>query len=527
MEVFDAIVLGAGHQGLIAATTLADNGLSTAVVEAGSQIGGAVRSAQATEPGIVHDLFATNMNLFLGSPFYARYGDELQEGGLRFARSAHPYASVFPDGTSLPVPADERAALEMWRDHSTEDAAGWERLRPVFDGVAAAYLPLINNPQASWSALMTSLHTMEEGRRSNVPPDELAAVFLGTTRALGDRYFSTREAKAAAAAWGMHLTYGPDVSGGAVFPLLEMYADVRGGLSVVEGGAGRLPEAIARLLERRGGTVMTSAPVARIEVDSGGATGVTLVDGRRLLAHRGIISTVVLPHLVRDLLAHTTVPASLRSAADAHRFGPGTFMVHLALTEPIPWGDERLSRFAYVHAGGYIDDMARTYQQSLAGHLPDAPLLVVGQTSVVDPVRVLGTGRHIARVMVRTVPGKITADSAGRIGSTHWADARERFADRVMDILEHYAPGLKGLVSARTAVGPDELQRTDSNLVGGDTGAGGDPLRHLLIPAHAASQYHTCIPRLYLAGAGTWPGPGVNGISGQLAAETLLLEPSA
>jgi phytoene dehydrogenase-like protein len=149
----------------------------------------------------------------------------------------------------------------------------------------------------------------------------------------------------------------------------------------------------------------------------------------------------------------------------------------------------------------------------------------VGQTSVVDPVRVLGTGRHIARVMVRTVPGKITGDGAGRIGGTYWADARERFADRVMDILEQYAPGLRGLVSVRTAAGPDELQRTDSNLVGGDSGSGGDPLRQLLIPGHASSQYHTCIPRLYLAGAGTWPGAGVNGISGQLAAETLLREP--
>jgi phytoene dehydrogenase-like protein len=86
MEEFDAIVVGAGHHGLIAATVLAESGLSTVVVEAGPQIGGAVQSAEVTEPGFVHDLFATNMNLFLGSPFYARYSDELTANGLRFAR---------------------------------------------------------------------------------------------------------------------------------------------------------------------------------------------------------------------------------------------------------------------------------------------------------------------------------------------------------------------------------------------------------------------------------------------------------
>jgi phytoene dehydrogenase-like protein len=527
MEEFDAIVIGAGHHGLIAATVLAESGLSTVVVEAGPQIGGAVQSAEMTEPGFVHDLFATNMNLFLGSPFYARYSDELAANGLRFARSSHPFASVFRNGVSIRVMSDEEATLEMWRQHSAEDAAGWERLRDVFEGAAAAYLPLYSSPQPSWTALMTSLGSMRTSRR-NVPLDELAAPFLSTTRALGDRYFATPEAKATASAWGMHLAYGPDAAGGALFPLLEMYGDMLNGMSLVEGGAGRLPQAIADLLRCRGGTVMTRARVARIGVDTTGATGVTLTDGRRLRARRGIISTTMLPHLVRDLLAHTVVPVDLRSAVDAHRISTvGTFMLHLALAGPIPWRDERLSRFAYVHVGGSVDDMARTCQQALAHQLPDAPMLIVGQTSTVDPTRVPAAGQHIVRVMTRMVPQRISADSAGRISGTRWSDIRDGFADRVMDILETYAPGLKDLVTARAAASPDDLQHTNNNLIGGDSGAGSDHLDQLLIPSRAPSQYHTSIPRLYVAGVSTWPGVGVNGISGQLAAETLLRGRSA
>lgn len=523
MEEFDAVVIGAGHQGLIAATVLAEAGLSTVVVESGSRIGGAVQSGEVTARGFIHDLYATNMNLFLGSPFFARYGEEMLAAGLRFAQSAHPYASAFPNGASLRVSTDEDATLEMWRQHSPEDAAGWERLRFVFDGMAAAYLPLYTHPLPSWKALMTSLRGARRTRKS-VGPGELAATVLSTTRALGDRYFATPEAKSLTAAWGMHLDYGPDVAGGAVFPLLEMYADMLNGLSLVEGGAGRLPHAIENLVRTRGGTVLTGVRVARIELDTTGTTGVTLADGQRLRARRGIISTAVLPHLVHELLAGAAVPDDMRSAADAYRFGPGTFMLHLALDGPVPWRDERLSQFAYVHVGSYVDDMARAYQQALAHELPDTPLLVVGQTSVVDLTRAPTPGKHVVWVQVRMVPGQVRADAGGRIGGTRWSDIRDAYADRVVDILEGYAPGLKALVHARAAFSPDDLQQVNSNLVGGDSVAGSHHLDQFLMlrPSLALSRYRTSIPRLYIAGAGTWPGAGVNGISGQLAAEALL-----
>jgi phytoene dehydrogenase-like protein len=227
---------------------------------------------------------------------------------------------------------------------------------------------------------------------------------------------------------------------------------------------------------------------------------------------------------VHDLLADATVPPEMISAARRYRFGPGTFMLHLALEGPVPWQESHLSEFAYVHIGPYVDDMARTYQQALGHQLPDSPMLVVGQTSVVDPSRVATKGQHVVWVQVRMVPMRIRGDSAGTIAGTQWADIRDAFADRIVDLLERYAPGLTSRVRARAAFTPEDLQRANSNLIGGDSTAGSHHLDQLLMlrPSLALSRYRTPIPRLYLAGAGTWPGAGVNGISGQLAAEAML-----
>jgi phytoene dehydrogenase-like protein len=168
--------------------------------------------------------------------------------------------------------------------------------------------------------------------------------------------------------------------------------------------------------------------------------------------------------------------------------------------------------------------MARTYQQALAHRLPDSPMLVVGQTSVVDPTRVATAGQHVVWIQVRSVPSLIRGDAGGRIGGTRWADVRDAYADRIVDLLETYAPGVKALVRGRAVFSPDDLERANSNLVGGDSITGSHHLDQFMMlrPSLALSRYRTSIPRLYLAGAGTWPGAGVNGISGQLAAEALL-----
>lgn len=340
----DVVVVGGGHQGLVAAVVLAEAGLDITVVEAAAEVGGAVRSGEVTRPGLIHDLYATNMNLFLGSPFYATHAAELASAGLTFAHSDQPYASAFPGGRSLRISSDAAETTAMWQAHDPRDAAGWQRLEQIFDDVSAAYLPLSSHPFPARSTASVA-HTVLRGRR-HTTLSELAQTVASSTRALGERYFATPEARSLAAAWGMHLDFAPDVAVGAVFPLLELFLDMRFGMNVVEGGASRLPEALVSLLTAHGGQVVNGRPVKSIDVSGGRAGAVLLSDGSRITARRAVVSTATLPALVHRLLCGADVPATMRTAADRYRFGPGTFMLHLALKGSIPWEDGRLARSA-------------------------------------------------------------------------------------------------------------------------------------------------------------------------------------
>jgi phytoene dehydrogenase-like protein len=529
MPTTDVVVIGAGHQGLVAAITLADAGLKVVVVEAADEIGGAVRSSELVRPGLVHDRYAMNMNLFLGSPFYATYGDELSSAGLEFSHCRHAYASAFPNAPSIRISDDADENQRMWEEHDPGDAKGWRRLSEVFADVASSYGPLSSNvfPSRSTASVIRSVLF----KRQHTSVSELLQVMTSTTRSLGERYFASPEARSMAAAWGMHVDFAPDVAAGAIFPLLEMYADAEHGMNVVKGGASNLPRALAAMLSTRGVPIHTGKAVESIQVASGRVQGVRLADGEHITARHGILSTATLPAVVHRLLRNQPVPSSMALAADNFRFGPGTFMLHLALSGPIPWQDSSLADSAYVHLGPYVDDMARTYQQALAGVLPDEPLLVVGQTSTVDPSRNTSEDDrlHAVWIQVRMVPAEITGDAnphgaGGDLTGRSWDEATEPFVQRILEKLERYAPGVTESVIGHAAESPSDLQSGNANLHGGDSVSGSHHLDQFIgmRPSMSLSRYRTPIDGLYLAGASTWPGAGVNAVSGQRSAEQLV-----
>src|SRR5450755_3121996 len=139
---YDAIVIGAGHNGLVTAVYLARAGWRTLVLEREHRPGGAVCSEELTLPGLIHDTFATNMNLFLGSPVAAELGGELERHGAAWATSSMPFASVFPDGTALGIYQDRERTLAGLRAHDPRDAAGWEELDALYERLAPALFAL-------------------------------------------------------------------------------------------------------------------------------------------------------------------------------------------------------------------------------------------------------------------------------------------------------------------------------------------------------------------------------------------------
>jgi phytoene dehydrogenase-like protein len=188
-------------------------------------------------------------------------------------------------------------------------------------------------------------------------------------------------------------------------------------------------------------------------------------------------------------------------------------MIHLALDELPQWIDPKAGAFNYVHIGPYLDNMAMTYTEAAAGTLPTSPTLVVGQPTVTDPSRA-PEGKHTLWVQVRVLPLEI-------VDGRHWDDVREEYADYVMSILESYAPGLGAQVLGRHVLSPADLQRYNANLVKGDSlGGSHHPAQFFFLrPVPGWGRHRTPVDRLFICGAGTWPGGGVGGTSGAMVAD--------
>jgi phytoene dehydrogenase-like protein len=236
-----------------------------------------------------------------------------------------------------------------------------------------------------------------------------------------------------------------------------------------------------------------------------------------------VIAGVTPTALAGRLLANGTGNASYDKGAAKFRYGPGTMMVHLAVSDLPDWSaGEELKRFAYVHLAPDLDVMARAYSEALAGLLPAEPILVVGQPTAIDPSRA-PEGQHVLWVQVRVLPAEIRGDAAGKIAARDWDGAKDAYADRAMDILESYAPGTKAKILGRHVECPTDLERRNPNLVGGDQVAGSHHLAQnfLFRPVPGWARYETPVKDLYLIGASTWPGAGAGAGSGYMLAKML------
>jgi phytoene dehydrogenase-like protein len=198
-------------------------------------------------------------------------------------------------------------------------------------------------------------------------------------------------------------------------------------------------------------------------------------------------------------------------------------MVHLAMSALPDWSaGEELQRFAYVHLAPDLAMMSRAYTEATAGLLSAEPVLVVGQPTAIDPSRA-PAGRHILWVQVRVLPAEIRGDAAGTIAARAWDSVKESYADRVVDLIERYAPGTKQKILARHVESPADLERRNPNLVGGDNLAGSHHLSQnfLFRPFAGWTRYRTPVRDLYLIGASTWPGAGTGAGSGYMLAKML------
>ncbi|MEX0347038.1 MAG: phytoene desaturase family protein [Rhizobiaceae bacterium] len=519
-EEFDAAIIGSGHNSLVCAAHLQIKGWRTAIFEQAPVPGGAVKTLELTEPGFRHDWAAMNLSLFAGSAFNRNYGEKLGSHGLEFVPAPNCFASVFPDGHWLGVGTDMDATLKRISQFSAADADTWAALVSAFPEKAEYIFALLGSPMKMH--IMGRLVAKALWKKGFAWTADLARLLIASPRSWLNETFQSEHVRATLGAWGMHLDFAPDIAGGAIFPYLESMANQSFGMVIGKGGADTMTNALVELVEANGGQVRCGNTVKKILQSGSKASGIELADGTQIGASRAVIANIS-PKNLAELVEDGTGDAGFDRSMAGFSHAPGTMMIHLALSGLPEWkASNELQTFAYVHLAPSLDQMARTYQQAIAGHLPDEPVIVVGQPTTVDPSRA-PEGKHVLWVQVRMVPASIAGDAKGEITEHEWEKAKETFADRVLDIIEDYAPGLRRQIVARHVDSPLDLQADNPNLVGGDQICGSHHLtQHFLFrPARGYSSGDTPLKGLHLTGAAVWPGAGTGAGAGYLLAQKL------
>lgn len=509
------MVIGAGHNGLVAANLLADRGWEVVVLEATATPGGAVRSSELVEPGFTNDWCSAFYPMAAVSPALQRL--DLGAHGLRWAHAPLVLAHPAPDG-SCPVisrdPAESEKSLEA---HAPGDGAAWARLYRRWLDLEDGLVPAILGPMPPLRATARLL--------PRLPPRELARLarfVLLPVRRMGEEEFSGEPARRLLAGAALHADFGPESNLSGFFGWLMCALGQHVGFPVPIGGAQAITSALVRRLERRGGSVRCEAPVAEVVVRGGRATGARLAGGETVAGSRAVLADVNAPMLYRSLVAAEHLPASFLEDIARFHWDDATFKVDWTLDEPIPWSAPDARRAGTVHVAVSVDHLSRRAADLACGTVPAEPFLLVGQQGIADPTR-QPEGRDTAWAYTH-VPRRVKADAAGGI-TGHWdRGERDQFADRVEGEIEKLAPGFRDRVRGRHVTAPPTFEAENPNLDHGAINGGTSQLHQQLIfrPVPGLGRPETPVPGLFLAGSSAHPGGAVHGVCGANAARAAL-----
>lgn len=515
-DAFDAVVVGAGPNGLVAANHLLDKGWSVLVLEAQPEVGGAVRSDGEVAPGFVHDTFSAFYPLAAASRAISKF--RLEDHGLRWVHAPAVLGHLQQDGSWAILHRDRHVTAELMDQQHPGDGAQWLELCEEWDRIGDHLVKALLAPfppvRAGLGALtrLRSVGGLEFVRTALTP-----AVELGRTRFGGE---SPRLLLAGNAA---HADIPLDAPGSGFMGLLLAMLGQTVGFPVPEGGAGNLTKALARRIESMGGQIRCSSPVTRIDVESRRATGVRTAAGERYTAREAVIADVVAPHLYERLLRQEDVPARTARAMTRFQLDPSTVKVDWALDGPVPWATPPPYDAGTVHVADSVDQMSEALSQVAAHAIPARPFMLTGQMTKSDPTR--SPEGTEAMWAYTHVPQHATRDAGdGGVRGTWDHDDAERFADRMQDRLEEAAPGFTSRIVARRVLGPLDLEDRDANLIRGAINGGTSQLHQELIfrPVPGLGRAETQIRGLYLGSASAHPGGGVHGAPGMNAARAAL-----
>jgi phytoene dehydrogenase-like protein len=522
---FDAVLVGGGINSLACGALLARAGWRVAVLEREAELGGAIRTAELTEPGFHHDVFSAWHPLWVAGPAHAELGAELGERGLEYLNTEHPTGTLFPDGQSafLTTSTDANAA-ELER-HAVGDGDAW-RAAIVSVGAQAELVFGVLGSEL-WSRAGLGLGVKAYRRLGRRGLAEFGAEVVQTSRDWLTTAFRSERAHGLLAPWVLHTGLGPDAAASGFMTRVIAFAIEAGGMPVPRGGGARLVDALVRLIRDHGGVCETGQDVERILVADGRATGVRLAGGETADAERAVVCNVTPTQLYGRLLDPADVPAEVAEAGRRFRFGRSEMQIHFALSEPPRWeGDDRLGKTAIVHLTPGLDGVSRAVNEAERGLLPAEATIVVGQPLAVDESRA-PAGRGMLWIQLQELPWRVKGDAAGELdaGDGTWDESlRERYADRIQARIARHIPNLESSLLRRVVLSPADLRAANINLEQGDPYSGSLALDQNFLWRPFARQpgHGTPVQNLFQIGASTWPGPGLGAGSGTLVARALL-----
>ncbi|MHB1425889.1 MAG: phytoene desaturase family protein [Gemmataceae bacterium] len=496
----DAVVIGAGPNGLTAAATLARQGWEVLVLEAKQRPGGALYSEPLTLPGYLHDVGAAFFPFAEDSPAFRSL--DLNGAGVEWAAARWESCHPAPDGSSASISRDIEETVRSFGI----DGPAWRRLAEWRRGMGKRLVEAILAPlPAIGPAWRLGIRNLLR----------FGLVGSRSSGAFARRFFQTETARRVVPGLSLHADLGPNDFAGAGIGLVLALLAASSGFRVPRGGARAITLALLRRLEEAGGKLRLNARVSRILVRQRRVVGVRTEQGEEIAVRRAVLADVGPPALFLRMLNERETTWWLRTQIRRFRYAWGTFKMDWALSGPVPWLSAEAREAAVIHAGDSLADLADFTSQVRAGKLPDNPYLVIGQQSLLDPNR--------------APPGGHTLWAYSHVPSTiegGWEQHRKAFADCIERRLEGLAPGFRQLIRGRFLAAPPDLEAMDENLVGGDIGGGSAQFHQQLIfrPAFPYFRYRTPVKGLYLASASTHPGPGVHGACGFNAAHAALTD---
>ena len=512
---YDAIIIGAGQNGLTCACYLARAGLKVLVLEQYHTVGGMTVTEEETLPGFWSDIHASGYQLANLSPV-PRDLDLLDR--YKIIEPEIPFSHAFPNGDIISVHRDvEQTAADIAR-YSLKDGETWRVLMNRFRSEKDAITAAMFSPPPSFPTAAADFAASPGGMNGY-------RFSMQSVRSWANQTLEAEVTKTLFCSFATFLGASPDDAGGAELGWLFASVLQNAGNNLVKGGMHRVTLALAEDLKAHGGEIRTNVRVEKIVGDSKRASAVRALGGEEIPVGELIVSNVDPGHLVADLLGAEMVGQEIIDKMKQYEWGDSVFVMFVALDGSVNYKAGPAARqSAHVHlTEPSLDFFARVYLQCRGGTWPSAPMIVSWNDSVIDPSRA-PVGKALMKFVVLSVPYIITGDATGRVPARTWEEAREPYADYLIDLITaNYIPDLKAKILKRVAHSPVDISRKIISAVRGTLGQGAFlPYQTgSLRPIPELGQYKTPISNVYLCSSGSHPGPGVSMAPGRNAAQVI------